>query len=531
MDRKDFRRGPDLAQVQSRFVVWCDELSLHVRISCDEPEVKNLRAATESPGGSVWMDDCVEVFLDPDHGHEHYSHFLVNPRGALTAFKEGGHFAALKGTQWLPNVGIKTNTGERSWEVTLSIPFKELNRAMPGPGETWGLNVTRKRRAGGSCEESCWSPTLTDTTIHVPSRFGDLVFGKVGVGIESVRIGTANLSFRSPDWARGNHVPWGTSRCQIKTKNLGFGGTCRWKCSVLDDKGKCIGAFSKTPVPEQKPAVIFNMPLKASGRMMLHMEALDSTEQRLFSAKYPFIVLEPISIFVGNVFRDSAIVSCLLARPEQKKLQLRAEIHTKNHGDTPVSSTESSCKGNPSIELPLPKDLPAGEYLISARLQDSKGKTIASDEKKVVIGDSQIEGFPVARLPEDKPGLMLSPERINLIRERIASGNKLANKMFEELSAECETWLAENPKVKLPRCSTWGMCTYKCPRHAVRLENVSPHSHRCPVDGEIIKGRKYDDAWAWFLHGQLIIMAAKLGICYQLTGERRFGEGAKNILL
>ena len=79
---------PAEAKEQTSARVAYDEQALYVGITCRESQMDKLVAAHTRPGVEVAGDDCVEVFLDPNHDRFNFCHFIVNAAGAQ--FEESG---------------------------------------------------------------------------------------------------------------------------------------------------------------------------------------------------------------------------------------------------------------------------------------------------------------------------------------------------------------------------------------------------------------------------------------------------------
>ena len=62
---------------------------------------------------------------------------------------------------------------------------------------------------------------------------------------------------------------------------------------------------------------------------------------------------------------------------------------------------------------------------------------------------------------------------------------------------------------------------YFCPRHAAELEfdPCKPRAHRCPVDGELVAGRRFDAAWRFGANLLLSRMAVLLALRWRLSGD------------
>ena len=73
---------------------------------------------------------------------------------------------------------------------------------------------------------------------------------------------------------------------------------------------------------------------------------------------------------------------------------------------------------------------------------------------------------------------------------------------------------------------------YFCPHHATELQfdPVWPQVHRCPVDGQVLAGRRFDAAWRFGANLLLGSMSVLLALRWRLSGEQRCLQRAAEIL-
>lgn len=62
---------------------------------------------------------------------------------------------------------------------------------------------------------------------------------------------------------------------------------------------------------------------------------------------------------------------------------------------------------------------------------------------------------------------------------------------------------------------------YFCPDHGIQLifDWETPHAHRCPVDGAIHRGERYDRAWWWFVNNAQSEGIFRLALAWRLEGN------------
>lgn len=73
---------------------------------------------------------------------------------------------------------------------------------------------------------------------------------------------------------------------------------------------------------------------------------------------------------------------------------------------------------------------------------------------------------------------------------------------------------------------------YFCPEHAVELQfdPRRPRHHRCPVDGRLLRGERYDAAWRFGANLLLAGMAERLALRWRLDGDPRCLRRGRAIL-
>ncbi|MGC9319557.1 MAG: glycoside hydrolase domain-containing protein, partial [Armatimonadota bacterium] len=113
--------------------------------------------------GAVWLDDAVELFLEPAPGGP-YFHFIVNAAGDVLD-EEG------RDRSWSSGRVAAVRTDEDGWAVELLVPWEDLG-GRPDAGDTWRLNVCRDMPHQG--RSLTWAPL--ESSFHEPESFGELRF-------------------------------------------------------------------------------------------------------------------------------------------------------------------------------------------------------------------------------------------------------------------------------------------------------------------------------------------------------------------
>ncbi|MEZ8219010.1 Alginate lyase [Candidatus Fervidibacteria bacterium JGI MDM2 SSWTFF-3-K9] len=148
------------------------------------------------------------------------------------------------------------------------------------------------------------------------------------------------------------------------------------------------------------------------------------------------------------------------------------------------------------------------------------------------------KGVMGMELPEH-PRLLFSRKGIAELKERI-NRYDWAKAQWEALKRRADAALSE-PINLPPRGGNWWHY-YACPKHGASLRTSKQigewqWEHICPVDNEVIQSdptkpeRDYDGVVIMGVHGRFANLVRDLGIVYQVTGDRRYAEKAKAILL
>ena len=114
---------------------------------------------------------------------------------------------------------------------------------------------------------------------------------------------------------------------------------------------------------------------------------------------------------------------------------------------------------------------------------------------------------------------LFSAPELERARERIRTPPFLPS--WQRLEADTEAFLAL--ELKPPAAAAGYYHDYFCPEHAVelRFDPQRPREHRCPVDGRLLQGARYDAAWRFCANLLLGRMALRLALRWRLDGDQR----------
>lgn len=176
----DCQNGSPTDRRTSVRLCW-DDNYLYVAFECCDEEIHNSYSNHDDP---IFLEDAVEVFLDPDCDEMSYFEIDVSPSNIVFDAdidpSNGKPIDSPIPRKWSCD-GIRSATTidieNTIWIVEMAIPFDSIGRKTPEFGEEWRINFYRVDQFPAPAEYLAWSPTLTNpVSFHVPEQFGILVF-------------------------------------------------------------------------------------------------------------------------------------------------------------------------------------------------------------------------------------------------------------------------------------------------------------------------------------------------------------------
>ena len=157
----DFRnaKNPVPAKAATRAKAGVVDGSLYLAFDCDEPHMEQLQANVKELNGPVPRDDSIEIRLAPGHQKTLFI-FRANAIGTRSSAVTDDWEA-------------KATQRQKGYTIEVRIPVSASANTVPLPGEVWGFNIIRHRRAGGG-ETTQWSQS--NWTWGDPVFYGDLIF-------------------------------------------------------------------------------------------------------------------------------------------------------------------------------------------------------------------------------------------------------------------------------------------------------------------------------------------------------------------
>ena len=173
----------DSIDVTAQAQICYDDENFYLRLEAVEPNIRKVNKA-EDLLAEVCEDSCLEFFLQPTDRVDYFN-FEINPNGAVY-FGYGQNLPSLirlivQDVQEL--LDIKTQLTDNGWVLTYRVPFALIRRFFPDFQPVKGGKVRANfYKCGDETTKMhflAWNPiTQEEPAFHVPSDFGQLIFGE-----------------------------------------------------------------------------------------------------------------------------------------------------------------------------------------------------------------------------------------------------------------------------------------------------------------------------------------------------------------
>ena len=156
------------------FLLW-DEQYLYIGVRVYDSQMKWVQITQTNLDSSVWLDDTLEILVDPNPETPTYHHLVINPIGTVfdqrvdadypldsdlkTAYKK------IAKPDWDSRAQVKTQITPTFWSVEVALPRDILE---PSLFKNWRFNLHRKiqgdltESSSKPAEYSYWSPTYDE---------------------------------------------------------------------------------------------------------------------------------------------------------------------------------------------------------------------------------------------------------------------------------------------------------------------------------------------------------------------------------
>jgi hypothetical protein len=166
-------------------MLWDDE-KFYLAVECEDP---NVWATMKKRDEALFMENAVEIFIDPDDDGKNYAEIQANPLGTIMdvlmdkPFDAGGK----ANEKWdAPGMKIAAHVDgtvndpsdkDRGWTIEAAIPWTALRELgvtrPPRDGEQWRMNFAPAAHESKGAKDQywTWSPQ-GEIKMHVPKRWG-----------------------------------------------------------------------------------------------------------------------------------------------------------------------------------------------------------------------------------------------------------------------------------------------------------------------------------------------------------------------
>jgi len=132
-----------------------DARGLYIGISMLETQLDQVRATVDSRDDpQTWLDDCVEIMIDPRNSGTGYYKFTTNLNAARHDQKATNMVLddgwSVEGWQ------VKTSRGQGAWFIEFFLPWDDIG-AQPREGDVWSFDLVRYGWATGAFKGVSWS--------------------------------------------------------------------------------------------------------------------------------------------------------------------------------------------------------------------------------------------------------------------------------------------------------------------------------------------------------------------------------------
>ena len=377
-----------LAAQQTHVFAGFDEECLHFAFVSHSPS--GMKAEVREHDGRVFVEDAVEVFLQPQPDEGTYFHLCGNALG--TRYEGRGQDQSWN-ADW--RLACHREYDEylvaATWTAEMSIPFRELGLAGAPTGEViWRGNFCRdwSKALGGAVADrqekwTTWAPVGGD--FHNSAKFAKFVLRRDAPAIQLANLGDLPRGFVAPS---GSVFAAGEDSVRIE-----------WAVVPADDLRRRVAGGSQAVTVEagrQQPFEVKGELEIASAEtwpVVLVTTARRADGDVLLRSVTPYEAIPAFRTELAPLYLEGY----LAARFDIRRLadlpagaEGRLEILTRD-GGTVKSATVPDLGTRKTAEMEVDlSDVAPGEYMLKASLLGPGGRAIAA----------KTQAFPVPRRPE-----------------------------------------------------------------------------------------------------------------------------------
>jgi len=176
------RVAPD--DKQTVVYITYDSKNLYLGFECKELHPERLKANAQGRDDRVWLDDCVEIFLDIECSQKTYYQIIINSKGEIFDHfvkevkkgKKKGTISLDANVRWDGDIEVETSINKEEWIAEVRISLESLNLKIE-QGKSIGVNFTREQYTLEEEPKGLFT-TFANISGHFqqPDKFGRLTF-------------------------------------------------------------------------------------------------------------------------------------------------------------------------------------------------------------------------------------------------------------------------------------------------------------------------------------------------------------------
>lgn len=267
---------PAADQPATRALLTFDDDALYLAFDCAEPLAQQIKATATEADGKTWMDDGVEIFLNPSGDRERYVQLAINTLGVIMDGAKETPDEPLD-LSWNSGATAVAKVGPASWQLEVRVPFAAL--PLDGPGRDWTFHLARNRRVASQHLTSLRSVV---SGFHDVAKF-DALRGIQPVGYDvSVRITELGQFLRGTNQAGAQLRNWGAAPHRVVLRYGIAGGEQQAEIPLAAGETK---AWEGTwPLREEDAGKGFTFAVTVDGREVTRRQRTVTTVPPVFTA-------------------------------------------------------------------------------------------------------------------------------------------------------------------------------------------------------------------------------------------------------
>ncbi len=155
------------------FKLLYDENNLYFSAILDCKDTSKLKTTRKKDGNDVYLDDCLELFINSNRDMQTYHHFMVNSqgyKGTIRKYYDKVKDSVIIDTKWVGNWEVKCKI-EDKWYIEGAIPISEVMLKKNLYGESVFFQVGRENHTSGE-----YSSVFKTDRFPSSKNFGLLTF-------------------------------------------------------------------------------------------------------------------------------------------------------------------------------------------------------------------------------------------------------------------------------------------------------------------------------------------------------------------